>query len=218
MSDSVIILTATVHIQYKIYLFQTDKNERANTYIQKIRQWLRETNLKIVVVENTGYTFEELNAEKELYKDRFEVITYNENQLEESAYLNGNIYKGASEVFAIHYAYKTSALCKDAEFIIKITGRFFIPEFAKFIAYYNLSKFDVLTQSATYRCEMLGCNKSHMGDVFNIHLVNSDGDYDGHVEDVYRYRCSKYTNRIQCPEFTIEPTQRGGIDEIYYTI
>jgi len=218
MSDSVIILTTTVHIQYKIYLFQMDKIDRLNTYLKKIRQWLYETELKVIVVENTGYTFEELNNEKDIFKHRFEVITYHENQLSESAYLYGNIYKGASEVFAIHYAYHNSQLCKNAEFIVKITGRFFIPEFERFIHYYKLSKFDVLTQSALYRCEMVGCNKSRFNDIFNIHLVNANGDYDGHVEDVYRYRCSQFSNRIQCPEFTIEPTQRGGIDEIFYTI
>lgn len=218
MSDSVIILTTTVHIQYKIYLFQTDKMERVNTYLKRIRQWLNETDLKIVVVENTGYTFEELNEEKEKYKDRFEVITYNENQLAESAYLNGNIYKGASEVFSIHYAYRNSALCKNAEFVIKITGRFFIPKFESFIQYYKLQKFDVLTQSGTNRCEMVGCHKSKFDSIFNIHLTNANGDYDGHVEDVYKYRCSQFPNRIQCPEFDIEPTQRGGIDEIFYTI
>jgi len=195
-----------------------DKMERLNTYLKKIRQWLYETNMKIVVVENTGYTYEELNEEKEKFKDRFEVITYNENQLAESAYLNGNIYKGASEVFSIHYAYHNSQLCKNAEFIIKITGRFFIPQFEAFIQYYNLQKFDVLTQSALYRCEMVGCHKSKFGDIFNIHLVNSAGEYSGHVEDVYKYRCSQFPNKIQCPEFAIEPTQRGGIDEIFYTI
>ena len=195
-----------------------DKMERLNTYLKKIRQWLYETNMKIVVVENTGYTYEELNEEKEKFKHRFEVITYNENQLEESAYLNGNIYKGASEVFSIHYAYHHSQLCKNAEFIIKITGRFFIPQFEAFIQYYNLQKFDVLTQSALYRCEMVGCNTSIFGDIFNIHLTNAVGEYDGHVESVYKYMCSKFPNKIQCPEFAIEPSQRGGIDEIYYTI
>ena len=123
-----IILTTTVTVQDKVYLFQTDKQERVQVYVKKIKQWLYESNFKIIVVENTGYTFEELNEEKEKFKDRFEVISYVESELEAADFLKGNPYKGASEIFAIEYAYNTSRLCLDADFIIKITGRFFIPD------------------------------------------------------------------------------------------
>ena len=118
--STTIILTTTVTVQDKVYLFQTDKQERAQVYTRKIKQWLYESNFNIVVVENTGYTFEELNEEKEIFKHRFEVISYVESQLEEADFLKGNPYKGASEIFSIEYAYTTSTLCKVADFIIKI--------------------------------------------------------------------------------------------------
>lgn len=213
-----IILTTTVNVQEKVYLFQTDKNERSQVYTKKIKQWLYNSKFNIVVVENTGYTFEELNEEKEKFKDRFEIISYVESDIESAAFLKGNPYKGASEVFSIEYAYNTSALCKSAIFIIKITGRFFIPDLELFLASFDLNNYDVLTQYKTYRCEMLGCHKSHFPLVFNTLLIGENGEYSGNVEDIYQYRCNLFKNKIHCPEFYIEPTQRGGINEVFYNI
>lgn len=213
-----IILTTTVTVQDKVYLFQTDKQERAQVYTKKIKQWLYESNLRIVVVENTGYTFEELNEEKDIFKDRFEVISYVEYELESADFLKGNPYKGASEIFAIEYAYKTAQLCEKADFIIKITGRFFIPGLEEYLKQFDLNKYDVLTQNKTYRCEMLGCHKNHFFTVFNTFLINERGEYNGNVEDIYQYRCGLFQNKIHCPEFPIEGTQRGGINEVFYNI
>ena len=213
-----IILTTTVTVQDKVYLFQTDKNERAQVYTKKIKQWLYQSNFKIVVVENTGYTFEELNEEKEKFKNRFEVISYVEYEVEEADFLKGIPYKGASEIFAIEYAYNTSSLCKDADFIIKITGRFFIPSFEEYLKQFDLNQYDVITQYKQNRCEMLGCHKNHFYTIFNTHLINQNGEYNGNVEDIYQYRCSLYDKKIHCPEFPIEGTQRGGINEVFYNI
>jgi hypothetical protein len=213
-----IILTTTVTVQNKVYLFQTDKQERAQVYTRKIKQWLYESNFNIVVVENTGYTFEELNEEKEKFKDRFEVISYVESELESADFLKGNPYKGASEVFAIEYAYNTSPLCQASDFIIKITGRFFIPSLESYLKQFELNQYDVLTQNKTCRCEMLGCHKNHFHTIFNTHLINEHGEYNGNVEDIYQYRCRLFQNKIHCSEFPIEGTQRGGINEVFYNI
>jgi len=213
-----IILTTTVTVQDKVYLFQTDAQERSQVYVKKIKQWLYQSNFNIVVVENTGYTFEELNEEKEKFKDRFEVISYVESELESANFLKGNPYKGASEVFAIQYAYNISPLCQRSNFIIKITGRFFIPHLEEYLKSFELDEYDVLTQNRTCRCEMLGCHASHFRIVFNTNLIDGNGQYSGNVEDIYQYRCSLFENKIHCPEFSIEGTQRGGINEVFYTI
>lgn len=211
-----IILTATVHVQPKVYVFQNDKSERLAHYTKKIRYWLTETTFPIVVVENSGYTFPELDAEKEEFRDRFEVISYVEADLPEAAYLQGNPYKGASEVFAIHWGVSKTRLT--GEFIIKITGRFFIPGFAAFLEGYDLENWDVLVQNNTSRCEMLGCHRRHFERVFDVDLRRRDGNYSGHVEEVYQFRCEPYENIIRCPVFPIEGTQRGGINEVFYDI
>ena len=41
---------------------------------------------------------------------------------------------------------------------------------------------------------------------------------DPHIENVYEYRFLNTNNVIQCPVFNIEPTQRGGLNEIYYSL
>jgi len=213
-----IILTTTVTVQNKLWLFQTDKNERTQLYIKKIKQWLYQTNFKIVVVENTGYTFEELNEEKEKFKDRFEVVSFVESELESALFLKDNLSKGGSEVFAIEYAYKNSSLCKYADFIIKVTGRFFIPELENYLNTFDLSFYDVLTQNITDRCEMVGCHKNHFAKIFSTELIDANGMNNDHVEDIYKFRCSQYKNNIHCPEFYIEPTQRGGNNQVFYNI
>jgi hypothetical protein len=70
-----IILTTTVNTNVENYIFQTDPQERLNTYLKTIKQWL-ETGFNIIVVKNSGYSYEELNNEKDKYKNRFEVIYY----------------------------------------------------------------------------------------------------------------------------------------------
>ena len=85
--STTILLTATVNVQAKPIIYQRNKQERLNTYLKAIRQWLTKTNFKIVLVENSGYTFPELQQEKEIFKDRFEIIYFQESQVKEAKYL-----------------------------------------------------------------------------------------------------------------------------------
>lgn len=218
MVPPTLILTTTVNVQNKIYLFQTDRNERIQVYVRKIIQWLEDTNFNVVVVENTGHTFDELAEEKVKYAHRFEVISYKENELKEAEFLNGNPFKGASEMFSIAYAYDKTKLKSD--FIIKITGRFYIPDLENYLKRNLTENIDVLVQQKKNRCEMVGCHVRNFNSVFNIGLYNERGEYNGNVEDIYEYRCSLYEkeNTLHCPTFYIQPTQRGGINEVFYNI
>ena len=54
MNNICIILTSTVNVT-KHTAFQIDKHERINTYLKSIMSWLKNTDLNIVVVENSGY-------------------------------------------------------------------------------------------------------------------------------------------------------------------
>jgi len=219
MSNITILLTTTVTIQkHKCYLYQTNKDERKNTYLKTILKWLNETNFNIVLVENSGYKFEELQFLLEKYKSRFEIITFCESENEDAKFLEINNSKGASEIYSINYAYNNSNLLKNSYFIIKVTGRYFIPEFQEYISNFDMNNYDVLTQNDVERCEIIGCHIKHFADIFNNNLLNEDGVYTGHVEYVYKYRCSLYKNALKLKIFQIEPTQRGGSPEIYNTI
>lgn len=216
-----IILTSTVYINLnnnlnKDSLYQKEPLERINDYIKSVKEWLQNSNLNIILVENSGYTFEELKNEKELYKNRFEIITFKETELEEANYLKFTDSKGASEMFSIDYVYKNSKLIHSSKFIIKITARFFIHELESYLNQFNLDEYECLTQNNRDRCEMVGSHYKCFSHIFNKYLTINN-NYAAYVEGVWKDRTSKYKNLL-CKEFKIEKTQRGGVCEFYETI
>ena len=214
-----IILTTTVNVNFKKYaIFQTDSNERKNLYIDRVRKWLQNTNFNIILVENSGYNYEELNTEKNIYKDRFEVITFNEPEVPEAKYLENNDSKGSSELFSINYAFNHSTLAKQSNFIIKITGRFFIPDFEQFLNQYDLDNYDALTQFNTFRCEVVGSHIKNFWFIFSLHAIDNNSNYNSHIEFTWKQRISIYPNILVCKEFNIESTQRGGCDQRFIDI
>jgi hypothetical protein len=213
--NATIILTSTVNINpNKWWLFQRDKNERLELYLKSVLQWLTKTNFKIVLVENSGYNYDELNAEKELYKDRFEVLTFVESELEESRYLIDNPHKGASEMFTINYGFFCSKIINPSDFIIKITARYFIPGLEDYLKNYDLNEYDCLTQNSRDSCEMVGSHSKNFNQIFNVNLINKNGQYIGHIEDLWKERTSEYTRILICEPFQIKPTQMGGVNVI----
>ena len=215
MLMNIVLLTSTVYVNLKKWcLYQNDATVRIQTYLTSIRKWLTKTKFHIVVVENSGYTFPELEDEKEKYKDRFEVVTLDETI--EPVHFRNDASKGASEMFSIHYAFTQSTKIRSASFIIKVTGRFFIPELEAYLAKYDLTAYECLTQHDRDRCEMVGCRPSHFFRIFNIVLDDVEG-YDGHIEDIWKARTMKYKN-LACEPFAIEPTARGGYNEVYSII
>ena len=207
-----IILTSTVHVNFKKhFLVQVNANDRLQTYLKSVYQWLEKTIFHIILVENSGYTFPELDNEKQLYKDRFEVITLNES--DEPSFSRNVKSKGASEIFSIHYAFKKSKMIHASTFIIKVTARFFIPELEKYLTQYDLNEYDCLTQHDRDRCEMVGCHYTYFSTIFNIYLFDIK-DFNGHIEDIWKLRTSNYKN-LACEPFKISPTLRGSADEVY---
>jgi hypothetical protein len=216
--STTILLTSTVNVQAKPIIYQRNKQERINTYLKAIRQWLTKTNFKIVLVENSGYTFPELQEEKEFFKDRFEIISFQESQFKEAKYLEREEGKGGSEMYAIHFAYYFSIFIKNSIFIIKVTARFFIPELEDYLATKDLNMYDGLCQNDVNRCEMVGSHIKNFHIIFNKYLINEHGNYEQHVENIYKMRMRWFNNILQCKVFDIEPTQRGGVPEIFYNI
>jgi len=211
-----IILTSTVNVnRNKSHLFQTDKNERIQTYVKSVRQWLRKTNFKIILVENSGYNYDELRTARYVYDGRFEILTFTENELEGAQYLKTSTSKGSSEIFAINYAFLHSKLINNLTFIIKITARYYIPEFEEYLSKYDLNVYDCLTQYDRDRCEMVGSHYKNFGFIFNKNLTDKNNRWNGHVEEVWKERTSQCKQILICKKFQIEPTQRGGVKWVY---
>ena len=216
--STTIILTSTVNVQQKSVLFQTNKQDRLNNYLKAVKQWLSNTKFKIVLVENSGYTFPELQKEKEKYKNKFEIISFQEREINEAKYLEREEGKGGSEMYAIHFAYYHSRLIRNSIFIIKITARFFIPELEGYLENKDLNTYDGLCQNDIDRCEMVGSHIKNFHIIFNKYMMNDNGQYEQHVENIYKTRMTWFSTILQCKLFAIEPTQRGGVDELIYYI
>lgn len=211
-----IILTTTVHVT-KENSFQHDKEERINCYIKAIMSWLNNTYFNIVVVENSGYPFLELSSKLIEFADRLEVISFIPEYPPSLYFLPHS--KGWEELFSICHAFEKSNVARHSLFILKITGRFFIPDLVYFLSNHDLNAVCALRQNENDRCEIVGTHILYFHHVFNFtSLINENGDLEYHVEYIYRYRLSSMPNVLQCPNFSIEPTQRGGVDEIYYTL
>lgn len=216
-SNITIILTSTINVKLNIVpLYQKDANQRLSVYLKSVKQWLEKTKFNIILVENSGYKFDELDKERSVYSERFEIITFDEKKLDEAKYLEGKRSKGASEIFSISYAFNNSKIIKPNHFIIKITGRYFIPELESYLNEYDLSQYYCITQNNRKRCEMVGCQFEFFSTIFNIHLYNNKGKYEPHIESIWHERTLQLGKVLVCKEFDIETTQRGGPMNKFY--
>jgi hypothetical protein len=160
--------------------------------------------------------FDELKDELSKYNDRFEIISFHERELSRYSEVKDNPSKGLSELYAINYAFDNSKLINTSTFIIKITGRYFIPEFEQYLYGFDLKKYDCLSQSKNgiyiNQCEFVGCNYKIFKVLFSVDNVQY------HVEDTYAERYSAYKHVLTCKHFNIEPTQMGGLRHIRTTL
>lgn len=207
-----IILTSTVNVYENIDVtFQKDPESRLRTYLRSVLNWLNNTNFNIVLVENSGYNFDELREEKEKFKDRFEVIVFDETGLDDC--IKHAVSKVTHELFAINYVFNHSKLIRSSNFIIKVTARFYIPGFEEFLNEYDLNQYDCLVQSDRGRCEVVGSHRRNFSAVFEMY-TNAEII----AEFLWMERTSKYANILTCNTFQIDETPRGGASHSYNTI
>jgi hypothetical protein len=211
-----IILTCTVNIHDNIaMLVLKNPDERKTIYLKSIRNWLNNSTFNIIVVENSGYSFPELKQELVKFRDRFEIISFKNPKS-----LKKEQSKGISELYAINYVYSKSKIIKQLDndsMIIKITGRYYIPQLEKYLLQNNT--FDIISQNNPNNCEMIGCKKKYFNELFNQviekQFINKNPV---HIENVYEYRKSRYPNVLQSILFNIEPTKNGGYGVLRSTL
>jgi hypothetical protein len=203
-----LILTTTVFVQlHKNGISHRDPFFRRDIYVTAIKQWLEKTDFTVVVVDNNGYYFPELQEQKEKYADRFQVLTFTESQVVEAAYLKNRDNKGESELYAIHWAYYNSKLIRDSRFVVKVTGRFFIPGFADFLSTVDLENSDVLRQEDNMRFNVLGCHIKNFHILFNKYSIFRGFLHSQDVRETYKYRVNELFKKIiVCPRLEI-PTE-----------
>ena len=226
-----IILTSTIYVNpMKKWVNTTDPTERLNSNLKSIKRWLDESNFKIVLIDNSGYTFPELNDYIDKYKERFEIISFIEKDIDNDVFVKAGAHavnnpddylyssKGTSELFAIYYTCPKSTLVAKSKFIIKITGRYFVKELEHFLKGVNVDDYSALRQNNADNCEIVGCHINAFHHVFMpAHFMCSNGLCHHHMENLYKDRLlMKFPQKrvLVCDTFQIEPTQMGGGDWI----
>ena len=211
-----IILTSTVNVNTKDSFFLTDSSERVKQYVKSVKSWLENTKYNIVLVENSGYAFEELFEEVEKYRGRFEILSFGMNEAPEFILVSRD--KGLHELFSINYALNNSRLT-NSDFVIKVTGRYYIPEFQEYTNTFNLGLYDAIVQNghtSNSRCEMIGCHLNKSRDLFNLTIDPEFLSYPYNmVESIYKKRIGEFNRTLECKEFPIDATVCSGNNRIY---
>jgi len=216
-----IILTSTVNVNTKDSYFLTNPSDRLKDYIKSVRAWLENTRYKIVLVENSGYTFNELSEEVKKYRGRFEILSF-DGKLETPEFIQKLSDKGLYELFSINYVLDNSTLIRNSDFIIKVTGRYYIPTFQEYTNTMNLESYDTIVQNGYKnfsRCELIGCQLKHSRELFSL---NVDKEYLAYpyniIESIYKKRIGNFNRILECKKFPIESTVCCGNNMTYTDI
>ena len=211
MEDICVILTTTVIIHENLdFIHQRLFEERKQTYLKSILQWVNNSKMNVFVVDNNGYDFPELDAEKELHKDRFHVYSYRECDVHDGHFYLHDTSKGRHEMFSIFNVCKKYDLTSQFKIIIKISGRYFIPDFEKMFEGKNMSEYKALRQNNCSRCEVVGARSDFVDTLFDCcYCIH-------HIEDTYKQRIEKVDEKevFVLPVLSINSTQMGGCDGI----
>ena len=116
-STYVILLTACVNPDNMSFTELQNPQVRKEQYLQAVEYYVKRTRYKLVICNNSGDDFG--NAFEKL-SDRVEYLFFDGNNY------NRSLGKGYGEFEIIKYAIQNSQLIKQAQVVIKITGRLII--------------------------------------------------------------------------------------------
>jgi len=196
----VILLTTTFVTHNIADIFQKDTIERKNLYIKSLNNWLNKTNLNIVMVDNSLQ--DNTDDIKKLQSSRFELLRFPMKG-------EDGMQKGYLESKSVLEAVKHSKLINNATHIIKVTGRYFVPDLEKELNNISIET-DYIYQNKGRKCEIYGIKKD---------LINKILDPVLKQKKIYLERyLSKYKKTLdnihKLPKFKIENTIMGGRNEI----
>ena len=214
-ADVVILLTCTVFIKQDIAsMVQRKPADREHTYRTSIRKWLTQTPFRIVVVENSGFDMSAgwLGFDAGIYEQRYESMHFDGEKDEDTSYLRSNTSKGLHELAAINKALTQSRFIVQAPFIVKVTGRFFVPDLYSALKSHDSSfDFNALRQQNGDECQIVGCRPCFAEILFHA-------DADTHVERSYKERLSDESwtqNKVLVlPAMRIPRTLTGGYGNV----
>ena len=123
-----ILLTATIDPKGIVLLKRSNPIVRENDYIESIKKWMGIQQFPIVFCENSGYKIDKIKNDIKNSEKKFEILQFKGNSFPRE------LGKGYGEAMIIDYAIKHSKLIKNSDYIIKVTGRYFIKNIEKMVS------------------------------------------------------------------------------------
>jgi len=188
-----ILLTSTFYPHNVSHLVQKNPVARKHTYLRALEEWTK-TDFPIVLIDNSETS------------DLIHILTKNVEILTIPSTVKSK-NKGEREVGSILDAITNSVLFQDVTHIIKVTGRYYIPNFRTIVDKIP-SDIEIIHQQRGKKCEVFGFKKELAENLFdNVGEVKLE-------RHLYRKRYLGY-KRFILPQLPLSwPTPMGGRREI----
>ncbi len=123
-----VLLTATINPGDVVFVERKDPYIRENDYLNSLKLWIKSGISSIIFCENSNYYSEKI----------INLLTNQENLKVEYLRFNGQTFpkefgKGYGELLIISYALQNSLIINDCDFVVKITGRYFVKNIKRMI-------------------------------------------------------------------------------------
>lgn len=152
----VAILTSTINVNNCSYLQRTSPEDRSKDLIISVDKWLKNTDWKFVIVDNSkADLFEILKTQYSEYKDRLQLLSYDGNSYPRT------LGKGFGEKETINYALEHDTWASNQKYVFKISGRYFASKLPSLITLENINKYNWIYQkheNLTY-CMFFICSR-----------------------------------------------------------
>ena len=121
-----ILLTATIDPKGGVFMKRNDPEVRENDYVNSIKMWIENTTYSILFCENSGYESDKIEKiMRDCDNNECEILQFAGQGFPRE------LGKGYGELLIIKYALQYSQLIKNSDYIIKVTGRYFIKNIEK---------------------------------------------------------------------------------------
>jgi hypothetical protein len=126
-----LLLTTTIDCGDCTTLAIKDHEQRKRTYLYVIGEYLRKTDLDLVIVENSGYDLSFISEAFKDYAERIELLSFLGNDGV------GQFGKGHGEKVSIRFALANSVKLNKRKFFYKVSGRYYSPDIAQIVDLYD---------------------------------------------------------------------------------
>ncbi|MCW2972361.1 MAG: hypothetical protein JWN72_634 [Thermoleophilia bacterium] len=122
-----ILLTATINVGATPDVAHVSSSERRADYARGLAPWLAVPGLHVVLCENSGADLEAFRDAPRAHGSELELIGFHGSDV---AVLRG---KGAGEAELIAHAFASSSALRDADLVVKVTGRLVVRNTEQFL-------------------------------------------------------------------------------------